>query len=335
VAYTWLVRPQQMLASHLMGFGFVLLRLLPLLNHVYALQGQLFYYAGGLREIEASLQTPQAPAEPFGDRSLGPIRHGIALENVDYSYPSGKRALSGVSWVLPAGRTVALVGDSGSGKSTLVGLLLRFRAPGGGRITVDGVDYWSFTAQSWHRAVAVVEQEAFVFHDTLRANVALGAPAATDDAVRRALEVAQMSDVVAALPHGLDTVIGERGSTLSGGQRQRLALARALVREPDLLILDEATSALDPLSEAQLQRALAQARARRTVLVVAHRLATIRQADWIVVLREGRVCEQGTWDQLGQLHGWFGQVLQTEGAALAPHSPAPPLPAHGTVLGGI
>jgi len=210
---------------------------------------------------------------------------------------------------IPAGKTIALVGESGSGKSTIASLLLRFRAPTEGTIEVDGIDYWEFSPATWHQNVAVVEQEAFLFHDTLANNIGYGFPDVTRDAIRLAVNRAHLDDVVTRLPDGLETIVGERGTMLSGGQRQRLAIARALVRDPKILILDEATSALDSISEKQVQAAIRDAQEGRTVVVIAHRLSTIRHADHIVVLSQGRVVEQGTWEELENLNGTFSRFI--------------------------
>ena len=202
-----------------------------------------------------------------------------------------------------AGQTVALVGTSGSGKSTLASLLLRLRVPTAGRITVDGRDYWEFSPESWHRSIALVEQDAFLFHGTLRENVLYGWQHVTEGAIERAVAAANLAEMVASLPAGLDTLVGERGALVSGGQRQRIAIARAIVRDPGILVLDEATSHLDSVSEQLVQQALVNAARGRTTVVIAHRLSTIRDADWIVVFEHGRVVEQGTWESLQALKG--------------------------------
>lgn len=309
-AYYFFVRPGHMLSSYLLGFGFIMLRLLPLVNQMYGLSGHLMFLGPGVREVEKWLATPDFPMRPFGRRTFEGVRHHIVFERVSYAYPNGTVALREVTLEMPAGRTIALVGPSGSGKSTLATLLLRLRQPTGGRILVDGVDYWEFSAESWHRHVGVVEQEAFLFHDTLARNIAYGREDVTKEQIDAAVRMAHLEDVIAEMPEGLNTIVGERGVLLSGGQRQRLAIARALVHNPRLLILDEATSALDNLSERQVQAALDRAVAGRTVLVIAHRLSTIRNADHIVVLEEGRVAEQGTWDQLASRGGMFEKLVK-------------------------
>ena len=308
-AYYFFVRPGLMLSSYLLGFGFILLRTLPLLNQLYGLQGHLIFLARGVAEVLKWLGAPIHPQQPFGTEKFAGLKEGIRFEHVSYVYPSGRTGLQDVSFTIPAGGTVAVVGASGSGKSTVANLLLRFRQPASGNVLVDGADHWRFSAESWHRAVAVVEQEAFLFHDTMGNNIAYGYPEATEEAIHRAVKEAHLDDLVNSLPAGLKTPVGERGTMLSGGQRQRLAIARALVRNPQILILDEATAALDTVSERHVQVALEQAVHGRTVLVIAHRLSTIRNASHIVVLDAGGIVEQGTWEELSARDGAFAKLL--------------------------
>jgi subfamily B ATP-binding cassette protein MsbA len=291
-------------------YGFVLLRLLPLMNTLYSMQGSLHHMASGIREVERWLETPVFPVRAFGSVPFTGLRSQLTLDCVGFSYASGTPALREISFEARAGQTVAIVGSSGAGKSTLASLILRLRAPSSGRILVDGIDYWDFTPESWHKAVAVVEQDAFLFYGTLRENVLYGYQDATEDALRRAIEAANLSDMVAELPEGLATMVGERGAMLSGGQRQRLAIARAIVRNPSILVLDEATSHLDSVSEQLVQQALANAARDRTTLVIAHRLSTVRDADWIVVLDQGQVVEQGTWAELAAAEGTFQRLIE-------------------------
>jgi ATP-binding cassette subfamily B protein len=273
------------------------------------MQGHLFYVAGGIREVDRFLSMPVYPERPFGNVSFSGIREVLRLERVSYTYGTGTEALREVDFKVRAGQTVAIVGSSGSGKSTLASLLLRLRAPSGGRITVDGIDYWQFSAESWHRSIALVEQDAFLFHGTLRENVLYGWQEVTDGALERAIEAANLSDMVDALPAGLDTLVGERGAMVSGGQRQRIAIARAIVRDPGILVLDEATSHLDSVSEQLVQQALNNAARGRTTIIIAHRLSTIRDADWIVVFDHGRIVEEGTWASLQAAKGTFDRLV--------------------------
>jgi ATP-binding cassette, subfamily B, bacterial MsbA len=310
-AYVFFVRPGYMLSSYLLAYGFMLLRLLPLLNQLYGLQGHLLYLAGGVREVQVWLDTPVYPARPFGARPYAPLRRAIHFERISYTYPNGAVALHDVDFTVPVGQTVAIVGSSGSGKSTLAAILLRFRPPTKGRVTVDGLDYWEYSPESWHRATALVEQDAFLFHGTLRENIVYGFAGATSEAIQRAIEVANLADVIAALPHGLDTLVGERGAMVSGGQRQRIAIARAVIRDPSILILDEATSHLDSVSEQLVQQALMNASRGRTTIVIAHRLSTIREADKLIVLERGRLVEEGTWEALEASGGAFQKLLRS------------------------
>ncbi|MFN0067588.1 MAG: ABC transporter ATP-binding protein [Limisphaerales bacterium] len=309
-AAVWMVHPGGLTPEALAVFAFALLRLLPALNQLYQIQGSALFYSGSVKEVERWLSLPRYPGQPFGTREFTGVTFGIRFDDVRLTYDNGKEALKGVSFEVPAGQTVALVGVSGSGKSSAASLLLRLRAPTSGKVLVDGTDYWEFTAPSWHRAAAVVEQEAFLFHDTLAANVAFGLENVTNDEIESALRLANLMDVVRDLPQGLATVVGERGATLSGGQRQRLAIARALVRNPQILILDEATSALDGVSERLVQSALESATRDRTTLVIAHRLSTIRHAHRIVVLADGAVAEQGTWEELVGRNGAFAELVR-------------------------
>jgi ATP-binding cassette, subfamily B, bacterial MsbA len=309
-AYVFFVRPGHMLSSYLLAYGFMLLRLLPLLNQLYGLQGHLLYLAGGVREVQVWLDTPVYPSRPFGPRPYTPLRSAIHFDRISYTYPNGAVALRDVDFTVPVGQTVAIVGPSGSGKSTLAAILLRFRSPTTGRVMVDGNDYWEYSPESWHRATALVEQDASLFHGTLRENIVYGFAGATPEAIQRAIEVANLADVIATLPQGLDTLVGERGAMVSGGQRQRIAIARAIIRDPSILILDEATSHLDAVSEQLVQQALMNASRGRTTIVIAHRLSTIREADKLIVLEQGRLVEEGTWEALEASGGAFQRLLR-------------------------
>jgi ATP-binding cassette, subfamily B, bacterial MsbA len=272
------------------------------------------------------LDTPVEMVDAPGLRSFDGLRHGIRLEKVGFEYVSGEPVLHDVELDVRAGEIVALVGPSGGGKSTLVDLIARFYDPTAGRILYDGVDLRQISPRSLRRHLGIVAQETVLFHDTVRANIAYALPGATPQAVERAAQAANAHDFIIALPDGYDTRLGERGTRLSGGQRQRIAIARAILRDPPILIFDEATSALDSESEQLVQAAVEQLLEGRTVFVIAHRLSTIRHADQIVVLEHGRVVQRGRHDELLAEKGLYRrlhrlQFAAADAAALAAQEP--------------
>jgi len=243
--------------------------------------------------------------------AVAPARGHIELRHVSFSYDGDGRTLSDINLNIPSGATVAIVGPSGAGKSTIAALVLRLYDVGGGCITVDGVDVRGITSRALHESLAVVTQETFLFHASVLENLRYGNPSASRAEVEAAARQAQIHDVIASLADGYDTIVGERGYRFSAGERQRLAIARAILKNPRVLILDEATSSLDSESERKVQEALVPLCKGRTTLVIAHRLSTIRDADLIAVLDRGRIVERGTHDELivnGGLYAWLWRV---------------------------
>ena len=240
------------------------------------------------------------------------FEQAIVFDCVSFRYGQGDPVLREVSFALPRGRVVALVGPSGAGKTTLADLLPRFHDPTGGQITMDGVPLTRLTRRSVRSLMGIVSQDTMLLNDTVHANIAYGSPTATRAQVEAAAQAANADLFIAQLPKGYDTLLGERGTRLSGGQRQRIAIARALLRDPPILVLDEATSALDTESERLVQQAIDRLMAERTVLVIAHRLATVRDADEIVVLEAGRVVQRGTHDQLFRTGGLYRRLYDLQ-----------------------
>lgn len=269
--------------------------------------------------------------EPKTPKSLPEGGLDVTFSNVDFAYPSaeqvslasledvsvldtrgGDEVLHSLDFTIPAGHTVALVGSSGAGKSTIASLLPRLYDVTSGTITIGGVDVRELSAETLRNTVGVVTQDGHVFHESIRANLILAKPAATDAELHEAIDGAQLHDVIASLPDGLDTIVGERGYRLSGGERQRLTIARMLLAAPEVVVLDEATSALDSTNEAAIQQALARAMAGRTAMVIAHRLSTIRQADTILVVEAGRIVESGSHAELLAHSGRYAELYKTQ-----------------------
>jgi ABC-type multidrug transport system fused ATPase/permease subunit len=241
------------------------------------------------------------------------LRAGIVLRNICFSYNGRTDVLKDFSLEVPKGQTVALVGSSGAGKSTLAALLPRLYDVTSGAIEIDGIDIRNYEISTLRRRIATVSQDTYLFNVTIRENIAYGLPDTDDQQVIEAAQLANAHEFITQLPLGYDTLIGERGIQLSGGQRQRLSIARAILRNPDILILDEATSALDSQSEQLVQEALERLRQNRTVIVIAHRLSTVRNADRIVVLEKGKLIESGGHKQLLASQGayWSFHNLQS------------------------
>ena len=258
------------------------------------------------------LAAPASVVEKPDARPLACRTGSVRLEHVTFGYDPAKPVLHDINLEVPGGSVVAIVGPTGAGKSTLVSLIARFYDPQQGRVLIDGIDISDATLESLRTQIAYVFQETFLFSDTVEANIAYGRPRVRGGPVEAAARLAQAHEFVEDLPRGYDTILGERGATLSGGQRQRLAIARAILANPWILILDDATAAVDPHTEHSIRRAMRLVMRDRTVLVIAHRISTVKRADLVIVLEDGRITQMGTHDELLVQEGHYRQIVNLQ-----------------------
>lgn len=297
------------LSTVLLTYIVLLFRLLPFIAQLNSHRENIARSAASVDVVYDLMRSNNKSFMPNGSVPYTSIQQSISFENIGFHYPgSAKQILQNIDLVIPKGTTLALVGSSGAGKTTLVDLLPRFYDPTQGRIAIDGIDLRDFDLKSLRRSMGIVSQDTFLFNDTIRNNIAYGCTDITETDILEAVRRANAHEFIQHLPQGLDTMIGDRGMMLSGGQRQRIAIARALLRNPEILILDEATSALDTVSERLVQQALDDLSRERTTLVIAHRLSTVQKAHQIAVLDRGRVVELGTHDELLQRNGLYSQL---------------------------
>ena len=268
-------------------------------------------FAGLHRFVELMRTEPTIQDAPDAVE-LTDVRGDVDVEDVTFAYGDKTDVLHHVTLHIPAGETVALVGPSGGGKSTLCQLLPRFYDVDSGSISIDGHDVRQLTQSSLRRSIGIVQQDVFLFADTIRENIRYGRPGASDEEVERAARQAEIYDDIMAMPDGFDTYVGERGALLSGGQKQRVSIARIFLKNPPILILDEATSALDSVTESKIQGAFDRLAKGRTTLIIAHRLSTIRSASRILVIRDGRIAEEGSHQALLALNGEYARLYHTQ-----------------------
>lgn len=294
----------------LLMFLFLLMRTLSPVSQINSARAQIAGHSFALEMLDDYFEETARRRQPSGAQAFAGVKREIAFENVCFQYPSSNaHTIKNLSLKIPAGKMVAVVGPSGSGKTTLVSLLTRFYDPQQGRITIDGEDLAKIDVCDLRRHMSVVSQDIFIFNDTVSNNLSFATEGVTDDDIVRAARLASADEFIENLPEGYNTKLGDRGVRLSGGQQQRVAIARAVLRNPDLLIFDEATSHLDTFTERAIQDAVEVLREGRTILVIAHRLSTIRRADIVVVLKGGKIVEQGTHNELMAARGAYWDMV--------------------------
>ncbi|MEH1886610.1 ABC transporter ATP-binding protein [Nostoc sp.] len=301
------------LSTVLLTYLLVLLRVLPLISQLNTIRSNFASTAASVDVTNEFLSLHDKPFMEKGKLPYTKLEEGVSFNSLCFAYPGHEKlVLKDVNLYLPRGTTLALVGGSGAGKSTLADLLPRFYDPIAGSITIDGTDLREFDLISVRKRMGIVSQDTFLFNDSVQNNIAYGRAEATEDEILTAAKRANAYEFISKLPQGFDTLIGDRGVMLSGGQRQRLAIARALLQNPEILILDEATSALDTVSERLVQAALDDLSRDRTTLVIAHRLSTVQKANQIAVLDQGQVVEVGTHDELLQKGGYYSRLYSMQ-----------------------
>ena len=309
---SWLHSQGEATVGEIVSFMGFATMLIGRLENAMGFISNMFFQMHKLKEFFDVLDTESAVRNKPDAAPLHHVRGDVAFENVTLSYNDARQAVIDMTFDIPAGKTVALVGPTGSGKTSSMALLSRLWDPQSGVIRIDGTDIRDVTLESLRSHIGVVFQDSAVFHRSIADNIRIGRPEASDMEVEAAARNAEAHDFIMRQPDGYATLVGERGVNLSGGERQRLAIARALLKNPPILILDEATSALDAATEKRIQKALDGLMRGRTTFIIAHRLATVRQADLILVLQNGRIIERGTFDELAGQGGLFAELVRTQ-----------------------
>ena len=312
IAYQFLSTNGEIQAAVLITYMFALFRALPFLYQALGTLSRLSTMRGSLERVTNLIDPKDKPLFRDGNIQFTGLKDKVELLGVDFSYVQDIPILNQIDLTFRKGETTALVGSSGAGKSTIVDLMLRLIEPTGGQILIDGVDLSKFEIESLRKQMAIVSQDTFIFNASVKDNISYGLENVDNKAVLEAARQANALDFILEMPEGLETELGDRGVRLSGGQRQRISIARALIRDPEILVLDEATSALDSVTEQLIQESLEELVKGRTVIMIAHRLSTIFRADKIVVLDSGRVVEQGTYQQLLEKQGQLWEFHQMQ-----------------------
>ncbi len=309
----WLATQRfHMVLAELMVFLVIFARIAPRISNLALLQHNILAFLPALDRIDQLAGEACSAREQTGTLRIEHFERSIELRDVTFGYDPADPVIRGLGLTIDAGRMTAVVGPSGAGKTTIIDLVMRLILPQSGEATVDGVPMADLDVADWRRRIGYVAQDSVLFHASVRDNIAFGAPDATDGDIREAARMAYADEFISDMDAGYDTIVGDRGVRLSGGQRQRIALARAIVGRPEILILDEATSALDAESESKIQHAVERLAASVTILVVTHRLATVRGADKIYVLEAGQVVEAGTFDELVARAGRFEELRRLQ-----------------------
>ncbi len=307
-----LVREQSAAATSFIIYFYLVLNAATKFGALTNFRGTLANAAGPVEELLKVFDDTDKAQVPEGVREFTGLTNEIAFENLSFDYPGREDVLKGISFTIPKGKMVAVVGPTGSGKTTLIHLIMRLYDCPPGQLFLDGTDIHEFTLESLHNHIALVSQETLLLHDTLKANISYGLEHMPHQRVEQVVKQARLEEFVQRLPHGLDTLVGDRGVKLSGGEKQRVSIARALLKGAEILILDEATSALDSQTETLIQEAIDEAVRGRTSIVIAHRLSTIQHADKIVVLDEGKLMEEGNLQTLIEKKGKFAGLWDAQ-----------------------
>jgi len=309
---TWLYTQGRATAGEIVSFMGFATMLIGRMDQASGFVSRIFFQMPALADFFRVLDHQSTVIDKPGGKDIGRAKGDIDFEDVSFSYDGLRPALQHFSLHVPAGTTIALVGSTGAGKSTALSLLHRMWDPQSGTIRIDGIDHREIKLESLRRNIGVVFQDSTMFYRSIGDNLRIGKPDATQTELEAAARLAEAHDFIQRQPQGYETLVGERGATLSGGERQRLAIARALLKDPPILILDEATSALDSVTEARIQKALKVLMKGRTTFVIAHRLSTIRDADQVVVLEQGRMVECGGYRELMEKGGAFANLVSTQ-----------------------
>ena len=300
----------RLVLTQMLPFVYILARMLPVIKQINQARGIIVSRLPALDAVYDLIRLDNKPVLRDGDKPYTGLKSGIRFESVTFSYGGGERAaLTDAGFFIPKGKTTAIVGKSGAGKSTIINLLLRFYDPQTGDIFIDDEPLRNMAVESYRRNIGIVSQDTFIFNDTVRNNIAfglIGEP--SDEVITDAAKRAGADEFISGLPEGYDTILGERGIRLSGGQRQRISIARAILKNPEILILDEATSSLDTRTEELIHKAITELSRNRTVVIIAHRLSTIKNADQLIVLRDGRVSETGSETELMERRGEYYEL---------------------------